>query len=103
MPGNRSKTSSLKREECVSVYVYILIYLYMHTWMFLWCVKFVPKFTRKIYTKGRTFLHIWKIQVYILELVCFVLCPFLVFFGCLSLWIRYSMYGLFTLGEAIAT
>ena len=110
-----SKGSSIRQPSCLetgqrlhhwnerNVWVCIYIYICMHTWMFLWCVKCVPKFTRKIYTKGRTFLHIWKIQVYILELVCFVLCPFLVFFGCLSLWIRYSMYGLFTLGEAIAT
>ena len=29
MPGNRSKTSSLKREECVSVYILIYLYAYL--------------------------------------------------------------------------
>ena len=61
----------------------------MHTWMFLWCVKCVPKFTRKIYTKGRHFYISGRSRVYTLELVCFVLCPFLVFSGCLSLWIGF--------------
>ena len=60
----RSLLQDVARRHFNYAYTYVYIRVYIYITGSSKCVKFVPKFTRKLYyTKRQNFSHIWKIQV----------------------------------------